>query len=156
MWCALKIKLLSCTKLLPHQKIYESLNISEKSHVIEIKKIFYANETPCVYSIDYISFDFLHNLSDFEELKKYESSIYKFIYEKYNEVIEWDNVHITTTTNVEDNTLNSVFNCNKSIKSFLVVEGINYNSKDKAILFSTEYIDTKFISFNQIRKKITY
>ncbi|WP_195988147.1 GntR family transcriptional regulator [Clostridium sp. D53t1_180928_C8] len=151
-----RVKLLSCTKLFPQQKIYESLNISAKSDVIEIKKIFFANETPCVYSIDYIAFDFLHSLNDFEELKKYESSIYKFIYEKYNEIIEWDNVHITTTTNVEDNTLNSVFNCNKSIKSFLVVEGINYNSKDKAILFSTEYIDTKFISFNQIRKKITY
>lgn len=151
-----KIKLLSCTKLTANQKISEALDIPKKSDIIEIKKIFYANDTPCIYSIDYISSDLLHTLNDFEELQKYESSIYKFIYEKYNERIEWDNAHITTTTNIEDTSLNTIFNCNNSVKSFLVVEGINYTSNDKAILFSMEYIDTKFISFNEIRKKNMY
>ncbi|MBD8932358.1 MAG: GntR family transcriptional regulator, partial [Ruminococcus sp.] len=42
-------------------------------------------------------------------------------------------------------------------KSYLLLKGINYDERDREMLYALEYVDTDLIKFNQIRKKvITY
>lgn len=151
-----KIKILSCKKISPTELIYNGLQLEKNDYVVELRKVFYANDKPCAYSIDYVPYTIFTEDSQFEMLSNSYVPIYKFLKDNYNQIIEWDNVHITTTTNASNSTLNEIFNCKDSIKSFLVLEGINYTNNDSPIFVSIEYIDTSFISFNEIRKKNMY
>ena len=130
------------------------LKIKENDIIVVAKKIFYADKNPCTYCIDCFPLGLLPNKEDCEDLDKYENSIFEFIKDKANINVSWDKVEIDTTTNLQTPELSIQFNCSDKIKSFLLLEGINFDENDKPVMYVKEYIDTDFIRFNIIRQRM--
>ena len=80
-------------------------------------------------------------------------SIFDYIYSYSGRKISWDKVEIFTTTNIDKKDLTEHFQCMEKVKSFLLLEGINFDQNDEPVIFAKEYIDTNYICFNSIRKK---
>ena len=147
------VKILGYEMIKPDSKIISLLGLKDNEEIIMAKKIFYADKKPCVYCEDYFSKDIFENTSNLDYLKDYEESIFDFIQTYSGRKISWDKVEILTITNMEKKELNNYFQCNDKIKSFLLLEGINFDQEDRPLLFAKEYIDTNYICFNSIRKK---
>lgn len=129
------------------------LGIKENDLIVEVKKTFYADDKPCAYCIDKFALNLLNDEKSFEDIKKYENSIFQFLRDKANINILWDRVEFDTVTNFDFKELGDIFNVNEHIKSFLVIEGVNFDENDLPVMYATEYIDTKIIKFNLIRQK---
>lgn len=130
------------------------LKIEENEELVEVKKIFYADNNPCTYCVDYFPLRLLKNKDACDDLEKYDDSIFQFLKDKANISISWDKVEIGTITNLENKELNKPFECNDSVKSFLLLEGINFDDNDRPVMYIKEYIDTTFIRFNIIRQRL--
>lgn len=130
------------------------LKIKENDPLVAVRKIFYADENPCTYCVDYFPLNLLEDKHECDDLDKYDESIFKFLRDKADVSISWDKVEIGTITNLENDELNSPFECKDSVKSFLLLEGINFDKNDIPVMYIKEHIDTKFIKFNIIRQRL--
>lgn len=147
-----KIKILDNKIIRADISISNDLDIEIDSEVLKTQKVFFADESPCAYCIDYLPVENI-NKESIEDLIRYEGSLYRYLLNKYNIKIAWDKVEIFTTTNSENIILNKIFQCKEEPKSFLVIKGVNYDINDKPICITFEYIDTKIITFNLIRQR---
>lgn len=130
------------------------LKIKENEPLVVVRKIFYADENPCTYCVDYFPLSLLEDKNECDDLDKYDESIFKFLRDKSNVKISWDKVEIGTITNLENDELSNQFECKDKVKSFLLLEGINFDENDRPVMYIQEYIDTKFIRFNIIRQRL--
>ena len=127
----------------------QKLNLSPKTKLIVIEKMFFADEFPAVYCVDRIPLELYNGKINKHDLSK---PLFQLIREKLNKEIIWDKVELVTTTNEEQPFLNKFFNTEK-VKSFLNCNVINFDEDDQPTVYSNEYIDTNFIRFNLIRQK---
>ncbi|MGL5693282.1 MAG: GntR family transcriptional regulator [Peptostreptococcaceae bacterium] len=130
------------------------LKIDENESLVAVKKIFYADNNPCTYCVDYFPLSLLGNEEECNNLDKYDASIFKFLKDKANIDISWDRVEIGTITNLDNEELNEPFECRDRFKSFLLLEGINFDENDRPVMYIKEYVDTTFIRFNIIRQRL--
>lgn len=130
------------------------LKIKENEPLVAVSKIFYADENPCTYCVDYFPLNLLEDKNECDDLDKYDESIFKFLRDKAGITISWDKVEIGTITNIENEELNNPFECKDKVKSFLLLEGINFDENDRPVMYIKEYIDTTFIRFNIIRQRL--
>jgi GntR family transcriptional regulator len=141
-----------------NEKTKEIRNIlrleNKEDKIITTEKIFFANKIPVVYCKDYFSTSLLSNMEDCNKIKEYENSIFEFFKIVCSKEITWDRVEIGTTSNLKEPFLNDIFNCEGIFKDFLVVKGINYDESNFPIVYALEYVDTSYIPFSLIRKKI--
>ena len=147
------IEILGYEEITADKKISSSLKIEEGANIILAKKIFYADKKPCVYCEDYFTKDIFKEQSSLKFLKEYKESIFDYIYSYSGRKISCDKVEIFTTTNIDKKDLTEHFQCMEKVKSFLLLEGINFDQNDEPVIFAKEYIDTNYICFNSIRKK---
>lgn len=134
--------------------ISEILDIDKNSKVIVTKKIFFADSKPCAYCIDYFPKEIFSKGIDLNGLKKYNKSIFEYIYEQTNKKVTWDRVQIETCTNLDDLILTDIFQYEGNmVKSLLLLKGINFDQDDEPIVYAEEYVDTDFIKFNMIRQR---
>ena len=150
--CKVSIKIISLEIFDSDYGLQNNLNINKDEKIIEIKKVFYGNDKPWVYCVDYIPLKFFDK-NEYKKLKKYNDSLYKFLQDNMKIKILWDKSQIYTKTNINNEELNEIFNLENNIKSFLVVKSINYDCNDKPIFISYEYTDTDLLSFSLIRQK---
>lgn len=130
------------------------LKIKENEPLVVARKIFYADENPCTYCVDYFPLSLLEHKDECNDLDKYDDSIFNFLRDKANVRISWDKVEIGTITNLENDELNNQFECKDNVKPFLLLEGINFDENDRPVMYIQEYIDTTFIRFNIIRQRL--
>ena len=147
------VDILGYEEIRPDKETAGKLGINENDNIIMAKKVFYADKKPCVYCEDYFSKEIFRKDSDLVYLKDYKESIFDFIYTYSGRKISWDRVEILTVTNHDKKDLNTYFHCEDKLKSFLLLEGINFDQEDRPVIFAKEYIDTNYICFNSIRKK---
>lgn len=134
--------------------ISDLLKIEENSKIVVVKKIFYADDNPCTYCIDHFPLNLLPEELNENDLESYANSIFYFLKDKANINITWDKVEMDTTTNLQTPELSTQFNCKDNIKSFLLLEGVNFDDTDRPVVYIKEYIDTNFVRFNIIRQRI--
>lgn len=130
------------------------LNLKKDSEIVVLKKMFFADGNPCVYCEDYFAANILEDTEQLDEMNNYSVSVFEFIDNICHSTVVWDSTEILTTTNIEHESLNKYFNCNEDeCKSFLLLDSVNFNEKDRPILYAKEYVDTKYVKFNSIRQK---
>lgn len=133
------------------KKIYEKLNISEDEKIVFTKKIFYADDSPCVLCIDYFPLSIVEKDNLLSKIDDYDDSLFDFFKYELNRKIVADQAEITTTTSDETKLLDKFFP--KSAKSFLQLNCINFDADNIPILYAEEYVDTNLIRFFSMRKK---
>ncbi|KNF08512.1 transcriptional regulator [Gottschalkia purinilytica] len=148
------VKLLGLETKKASKNMASLLRIEEGQDIVVAKKMFYADKKPCAFCIDYFDKSIIPDQADYDDLIKYENSIFEFINSKTNRCVTWDKVEILTETNLQNPELKKNFNCdNNTIKSFLLLKGLNFDNEDKPLIYAKEYIDTDFIRFNMIRQR---
>lgn len=70
------------------------LKIKENEPLVVARKIFYADENPCTYCVDYFPLSLLEHKDECNDLDKYDDSIFNFLRDKANVRISWDKVEI--------------------------------------------------------------
>lgn len=148
------VRLLGSEIMYADKETAKDLNIPENSQVMVVKKIFYADQNLCAYSIDQFSKKLIDD-SDISELNRFEDSIYQFLYAKTGHKACWEKVEIEAVDNIEIPELNRYLHLSEGkMKSFLCLKGINYDKMDAPLLRTFEYINTKIIKYNIIRHRI--
>ncbi len=138
--------------------VADALSLSPGDSLYITKKIFYANNHPCAYCIDYFSSDFSTKPLTIADLTAEEDSIFQYFSVHHQLHIAWDKTEIQTITNLEMPELSTAFDLDRQkIASYLLLKSVNYTEDNRPIIFAEEYIDTSFINFSMIRqKKILY
>jgi len=147
------VKLLKTDRKQADEDTAKLLDVPEGSDVVVARKIFFADKHPCAFCEDVFAVSILKNEADLLLMNEYENSLFEFFYERCDHKITWDRTEILTVTNHDREDLSDLFQCDGQIKSFLLLECINFNSNDQPVVYAKEYIDTNFIRFNSIRQK---
>lgn len=132
-------------------EIYEKLKIDKKEKLVYTKKLFYADDKPCVFCIDYFPLSLVEDEKVLEKIDDYDDSLFDFLKYELKRPIKSDQAEITTTTSDETEILKDYFP--ESAKSFLQLNCINFDIDEKPVLYAEEYIDTNLIRFFSLRKK---
>ncbi|MGL5330342.1 MAG: GntR family transcriptional regulator [Peptostreptococcaceae bacterium] len=135
-------------------EVSENLNIKKNEDVVMIRKMFYADGNPCTYCVDYLPLKIIGNKKLCYLIKDHEDSNFEFLKEKFGIYVSWDKVEIKTVTNLSEPNISDVFECKDKLKSFLLLEGLNFDKEDNLIIYAKEYINTEFVRFNLIRQRI--
>jgi len=133
------------------KKIYKKLKISEDEKIVFTKKIFYADENPCVLCVDYFPLSIVEKDNLLSKIDDYDDSLFDFFNYELNRKIVADQAEITTTTSDETKILSEYFP--KIAKSFLQLNCINFDRDNIPVLYAEEYVDTNLIRFFSMRKK---
>lgn len=148
------VKIMHISKINASDEIAKLLDLEPQSIVYLTKKMFYANNQPCAYCIDYFSEALVDKELTMDDLNSNRNSIFEYLYEHFNIDITWDKTEIQTVTNLEVDELSNAFELgSRCINSFLLLKSVNYTENSKAILYAEEYINTDFINFSMIRQK---
>lgn len=148
------VQLLGIQLVSPLKSIETILQIPKGEKLVMCEKIFFADEHPCAYCIDYFPLAAIGGEEAFEDFSKYKNSVFTYIYSHSGRKIIWDKVNIKTTTGKDIPNLSSYIS-DKNIrnKPFLLLEGVNYDDNDTPLLYAMEYIDSELIQFSMIRQR---
>jgi len=148
------VRLLKTTMTTADEALASRLEIPTDSEVIVAKKIFLADKKPCAFCEDFFAAAILKDPADIKLMKDYPNSLFDFLSLRCGRKIEWDRTEILTVTNKDVPELTENFQCGDAIKSFLLLDCINFDGNDRPIVYSKEYVDTNYIKFNSIRQKV--
>lgn len=142
-------------KLVPGSKqITNMLQLDEDEKMVMCEKIFLADGNFCAFCVDFFPLSAIGGEDAFKDFLRYENSVFTYIYDKSGRKTLWDKVKINTIIGKEIPGLSKYLKDKKlTSKSFLLLEGVNYDSNDNPLLYAKEYIDTDIIQFNMIRQR---
>ena len=142
-------------KLVPASKhITNMLQVDEDEKMVMCEKIFLADGNFCAFCVDFFPLSAIGGEEAFKDFLRYENSVFTYIYDKSGRKTLWDKVKINTIIGEDIPGLSKYLKDKKLIyKSFLLLEGVNYDSNDNPLLYAKEYIDTNIIQFNMIRQR---
>lgn len=135
------------------QETAGKLHIALHTPVFTCVKAFYADRKMCAIVHDFIPLDVIGE-PDPSLFKRFDESLFYYIYNKSGRKIVWDKVEIDVACSGNDAFLHEYMkeNTNKE-KAFLLLRGVNFDQDDREILYAKEYIDTSILKFTQIRKR---
>ncbi len=134
--------------------ICELLQMEKDETLILAEKMFLADGQFCVFCQDYLSATQLGGTDALLEFSQYDASSFQYMYHVSGKKCEWDKVEIDTILSSDVKGLSNYLK-EQELEStpLLYLKGVNYTSDDTPILYANEYINTKIIKFNMIRKK---
>lgn len=145
----LRVHALEC-KVVETPSFIKKIDSNAPSQLIMVSKAFFANERLAVICMDYITMDFIE---DINILLKYEDSIFKYLFDKYNIQLVSGNISFNAVSNEEINEYLDVYKLRYNKDSILLIEGTDCDSNAKIIMYTREFIDTDIIKFSAIRRR---
>ncbi len=126
------------------EEIAAGLQIEPSTACIRAKKIFYADDRPCVYCEDILP----ASLWGDAPVPEGEPSLFQLIYERSGRKVAWDKVelHVCMSDDLRDL---SPFGS----RPMLLLKSLTYDKDDIPLFFASEYIDTQLLTLSQIRQR---
>ena len=148
------VKLLSIQTVPWDEKIGSALQLEKGSSLVRCEKLFLADEKICACCIDYFDIALIGGKAAYEDFKRFERSVFNYIYSYSKETIEWDKIEIDCVlgTDIPD-FMNYVTDDSYGSKPYLRLRGVDYSPEDKPLIYAEEYIDTGIIQFSMIRQR---
>lgn len=127
-----------------NDEIAAGLQIKPSTACICAKKIFYADDRPCVYCEDILP----AALWGDAPMPDGEDSLFQLIYERSGRKVSWDKVelHVCMSDDLRDL---SPFGS----RPLLLLKSLTYDKDDAPLFFASEYIDTQLLTLSQIRQR---
>lgn len=142
---------------LEDEEIIKGLGLPKGEPMVLVEKVFFADKTPCSYTVDIFAKSILED-TKISELLTNSKSIFEVIFENHHKQILWDRIDLDVVN------ASKIPNYKRYLSSYfekdmplLLLNGLNFDNEDKPIMYSHEYIDTSIIKFSLIRqRKIQY
>ncbi|WP_286173486.1 GntR family transcriptional regulator [Clostridium sp. WB02_MRS01] len=140
-------------KLKADAEIARILQLEDEEEIYEIEKIYLVDGHPAIISIDRFACSLagddlkreaVEGKSTFDILRKFGGCF-----------IVRDKIRIETM-NRREMEQETVYGRKMECDSVLVFHGINYNQDNRAVIYDTEFYDTKYIKFSLLRVKNVY
>lgn len=148
------IRCVSVERVSAAAPLAKKLRVEDSTSVILAKKMFYADDRPCVYCEDYFPEAIMPEGMAIDKLADFHESLYDFFAEYTRHRIKWDLVELSATTRRSDAVLSRYFGeGSESNDALLMLKVLNFDQNDHPVLFSNEYINTDYIRLSSIRKK---
>jgi len=146
---------LSAKIITPSDGIIQNLSLSKDQNVLFVKKIFFADDIPIIYCINYIPTWIFETLYTDEEALQpdfIEPDFISFFDEKCHQHIEYfiSNVYADTLKGCNIPQFLPIKDPNLPV---LIINEIGYNKHDQPILQSVEYHPGNLINFKLIRMR---
>lgn len=135
------------------EKIAHNLRIDIGDELLAIEKVYYADNNPAAYCINYVA---KKVLSEHIENDEFSKTIFDLLQSKTGRVITWDRVQIFSVSCKDNEKLSKYFNCEGKEKPLLLCEGVDFDDKDYPVVYTYQYVDTRYIGFSLIRQKSVY
>ena len=144
-------KLLGATAIpIPSEEVAAQLGISKQAQVIAINKLFFADETPVIYSYTLLPCQLMqarsHSLGLTEEA--FREPIYRLIEEHCGHKVHHQTSEITAV--LADTSLAELLDCRPG-DPLLQVEEIGYSLEQTALFYAMHHFRGDQVSFRQIR-----
>lgn len=132
-------------------RLAHTFNCSQTNCLQEIRTLYYADETPCMYCIDYIQ-DGRVTDAQWKSPTIATQSLYDFLRQAANINIKWDLMRIQATTSGEVPELATHFDIPiGKVKSFVLLEIANYDEQNLPVIYGMIYVDADRIKLNLVR-----
>lgn len=141
----------------PPENVRQKLQLNKNEKVFKISKVYYANEYPSIISIDYVPVKFFNEDFSIKDKSLYSKnkSIFDMLYEHGNQVILRDKIEVEAISEKESRKYlqnKNILKCD----AVLLLKTLNFNDKNRPVLFTIEIHNTNFIKFDLLRVKNIY
>lgn len=122
------------------------------SHLLqEVRSLYYADQTPCMYCIDCIRSGRVKDQS-WRDMTGDKRSLYEFLRKSSGIHVVWDMMRLRAATSGEVPELITFFDIPPGkVKAFTLLEITNYDKDNSPVLHGTIYVDTELIRLDLIR-----
>lgn len=142
-----RIEMLAVDIIPADAQLADALHIAEGDEVVRDKKIFYADDAPCVYCEDFFERRLIGD-RDPQEMLSQPISVFHYLYARTGRRVCWDKVELGAADSRMKEEL-SVF----PDRPLLLLTGTNFDEEDMPLVVTCEYVDTCCLSFSQIRRR---
>ena len=126
------------------------LQLSPKDEILRNEKMFYADDHPAIYCIDYLPCKYLKKKNYTEE--DLVQSTFAFLREQSGRIIERDVLRISVADSRHQPEFKTYFGC-EDYTSYLKWEALLMDQTNRPALLSINYFDTNFVSFTLFRNE---
>ena len=148
-----RVELVRTAEYPASKKLAAILQVEEGAAIVEIEKVFYADQNPAIVCIDRFCKDILYRPIDDEE---YITTIFELLRRTAGKIVVQDKVEVLSVSKKEMKKFSQYadkMNCD----SMLVFNSINYDQDNVPVIYDTEFYNTNYIRFTLLRsKKISY
>lgn len=147
---AARVELVRADRIEADAKLAKALQIELGAPVMEIEKIFYANEHPATVCVDRFPEALLPKPLTHQEQ---EQTIFDLLRRISGRIIVRDKVEIASATR-EEMAVESRSSHKMECDSVLMLHSVNYDQNNNPIIFDTEFYDSRYIQFHLMRQKM--
>ncbi len=142
-----RIEMLAVDIIPADAKLATSLGIVAGDEIVRDKKLFYADDAPCVYCEDFFARSLIGD-TDPREMLTQPISVFHYLYARTGRRVCWDKVELDAADSRGKEEL-GVF----PDQPLLLLTGTNFDEQDMPLVVTCEYVDTRRLSFCQIRRR---
>lgn len=141
----------SSIRLVRDAKVEASLRV--EGELARVEKVFAASGRFCACCIDYFPVDLIGGPDALSELADAQISVFPFLYRHSGRRVARDHVTIAAMTAAELAEVTALDPTTLGSGAYLAIEGVNYDADDRPLMLSSEYIDTKLLQFEMVRRR---
>lgn len=144
-----KVELVRVSEYPANKKMASILQVDQGASIIEIEKVFYADQNPAIVCIDRFCKDILNQQLVKED---YGTTIFELLRRAAGKIIVRDKVEVMSVSKKEMKKYSQYadqMNCD----SMLVLHSINYDQDNIPIIYDSEFYNTDYIRFTLLRSK---
>lgn len=144
-----KVELVRVEEYDADKKLASALQIDIGARVVEIEKVFYADNHPAIVCIDRFPKDILVRPLKEDE---YKTTIFDLLRDTAGKIITRDKVEVLSMSRAQMKKY-SPFADQMECDSVLVLNSLNYDQNNIPIIFDTEFYNTNYIRYTLMRPK---
>lgn len=144
------VRLIAEERIACPEWLLEPMGLCVGAEVFHTQKIFYADKKFCAYTEDHLNIGCLPHPERLREVSL-ALPVFPLLDREFGIRVEWDKVEIGVARREDIPALAA----RGGEMPLLLLKGMNYDSADRPVVHTQEYIDTGLIKFNQIRKRNT-
>lgn len=137
------------SKMVKTPDFIKKIGIYKNENMLLTSRAYYADEVMAAVCIDYLEDSFE---KDLDNISKYQDSIFKYLYEKYEIELSAGSIQFHATDSKDIENYISISNILLPDKC-LLIEGIEYDLSHKPIIFTREYVNTDIIHITTVRRR---
>lgn len=147
-----RVEVVRVDRIVADQTLAQYLQIQEGEPVIEIEKLFYANDHPATVCIDRFAENILTVPLPEEEK---DQTIFDLLRRISGRIIVRDKIEISTMSKEEMQKESRSWD-KMECQSLLVFHSVNYDQNNSPVIYDTEMYDTRYIKFHLMRNKMIH